>query len=139
MALTFDFFGDAQLNGVLAELPSVHAVDASNPQDHVVYFGSPDDTRKVLADSNPGVDDIVVSIVDAAVGSGQEAGNVRLALTQADLSTATPGASLALGAQVLGGAANAVEIWARIDPETTAVSQSTELKLQCNTLRERQV
>lgn len=81
--------------------------------DGVFYVGDPDDTIKIQADSNPGIDQIAVSITDSAPGSGVEQNHVRLAQTQDGLAGATPGASLNIGTTINGGVINAVPVWYR--------------------------
>ncbi len=81
--------------------------------DGYFYFGDPDDTIKIQADSDPGIDQISVSITDSAPGSNVEAAHVKLALTQGGLAGATGGASLNLGSTINGGVAGAVAVWYR--------------------------
>lgn len=50
---------------------------------------------------------------------------IKLALTQAGLPGATPGASLDLGATILGGVANAVEFWIRKTNAVVTVGDNT--------------
>lgn len=85
----------------------------SGSGDGVFWIGDPDDTIKIQADSDPGIDQIVVSIADADGGTGVAASAIKLALTSAGLGSATGGASLNVGATILGGAANAVPVYFR--------------------------
>lgn len=49
----------------------------------------------------------------------------KLALTEAGLSTATGGASLSLGVEILGGSANAPEMWMQVNNEVGTVSSNS--------------
>ena len=95
-ACTVEFGGTLEL---------VHRTDLSdNPQDNVLYYAEVTDdtddlgTYKKEANSNPGVDPVLLNIADAAVGSGHEATEITLATTAAALGTNTARASLSLGA-----------------------------------------
>ena len=136
MAVSFDFFSDANLTTVLTELASTHLVGSAATVDQKVYFGSAQASRKAEADSSPGVDQITISIVDADNLTGQPATAVKLATTQAGLDSAVAGASLDIGTQVLSGSVNAIEVWVRTDETTDVVGNYTDLSLQTNTLRE---
>lgn len=138
MAVSFDFYSDAALTSVLAELTSTHLATAvgGGPVDHKVYFGSATASRKAQADSQPGVDLITISILDSAAASGESVNAVKLATTQVGLDTATAGAALSLAATINSGSVNAVEVWLRVHDETAVVGEYTDLSLQTNTLRE---
>lgn len=161
-ALTIPFSGLLQL---------IHQSSLSdNPQIiGPLYFGSTNSLNQLQANSDPGVDQITLSVVDllaewepshvyttgilrqpttpngfkyrvtsagtssaseptwpvVGIGSTVSDGSVTwtfvgahhptteitLGLTEADLATNTPGAPLDLGVTILGGVANAVEIW----------------------------
>lgn len=61
---TFNLFADASLTDPLDPLATSHNIDGSNdPQDVHAYFGSPTSGRRARANSNPGTDQITVSIV----------------------------------------------------------------------------
>lgn len=70
------------------------------------------------------------------IGPIHETTEVRLALDSAGLAGAVPGAALAIGPEILSGAAGAVEVWARIDDATDVVGTETELRLTTNLLIE---
>jgi hypothetical protein len=117
-------------------LELVHLTDLSdNPQDNTLWYGEVEEdtgdngTIKQQAYSNPGTDDIVVSVVDAAVGSGHEADEITLSVDAAGLDTNTAGASLSLGVQLLSGVSNAQPIHVRVENAVTGVGDSTELTL----------
>lgn len=100
------------------------------------WFGSPDDTKKVQANSAPGVDQITVSVADALPAGGQASTAIRLATTSGGLAGASPGASLSLGVEILGGVANAQEIWVRIRASNHAVAYYDDLSITMNQLTE---
>ena len=97
-----------------------------------IWFGSATASRKARASSNPGVDQIAVTIADSATGSGEPASAVKLATSQGGLDSATAGASLNIGTQVLSGSGNAVSFWVRIDDATLATGAYTDLSLSAS-------
>ena len=110
MAATFKLFTDAALTQ-----PFVPGVDfigpvISVPSDFVLYLGSQTSANKLEAASDPGIDDIIVSIVDAAPASDLEATDVKLATTNAGLAAAVGGDPLNLGTVINGGVGNEAEI-----------------------------
>jgi hypothetical protein len=100
------------------------------------WIGSTASGRTLQAESNPGVDQIVLSVTDAAAGSGHPVSDISLALTSVGLDSATPGASLNLGTSILSGVVNAKEIWIGVEDSTGVVGTSTELTVTTNLLRE---
>lgn len=143
MAISFKFYHDSALTQEVTSGNPIAAVqDTLNtlpPVDKQIWLGSIASGMKVRADSNPGVDPIMVSIADSASGSGEPASAVKLATSQGGLDGATPGASLSLGAQITSGSANAVSFWARMDDATATAGSYTDLSLQTNNLREEPV
>lgn len=93
------------------------------------WVGTPTATNRIQATSDPGVDPIEVSFDDSSPGSGVEESHMRLAVTEEDLATATPGAALGLGTTITGGAANAVRVWYQWD-NSTGGGESTEMRMQ---------
>ena len=81
--------------------------------DGVFYVGTPNAANQVQAASEPGVDPIVVSIVDATPGADVEVADIKLAASQVDLGSAVPGASLSLGPTIAGGQVTAKPVWYR--------------------------
>lgn len=131
--------GASQTTEFGGTLQLVHKDDLSdNPQDTLLYFANIDDDPgdngviKMEAYSNPGTDDLVISIADASVGSGHEADEITLATTAAALDTNTAGASLSLGTQLLSGVSNRQEIHIRVENAVTSVGNSTELSSGIN-------
>lgn len=117
-----DQFDDA------SDLLEAAAVDGTDSADGVFWVGDPDDTIKLQASSDPGVDPIAVSIVDASPGGGVEASHIKLAATQALLDSATGGATLNLPATINGGTAGAQPVWYRWS-NSTGDGISTEISL----------
>lgn len=138
MAFTFAFFLDAGLTTAAAGnmVFQQNSDGSTGPVDKVVYLGSTASAKKVQAASNPGVDQISISVVDAAAGSGHPASEVKLATTQGGLGGATGGASLNVGTQLLSGVGNAQPVWVRVQDSTGTPGTSTELSIQCNELTE---
>ena len=138
MALTFKLYNDAALTSEFnGTLPTSHNVTGSTGRvDTVLYLGSVSTGKKIEADSNPGVDQITLTPADSAVGTGHEAAEIKLALSQAGLDSAVGGAALNLGLQVLSLAANKLAVWVGIEAAYLTVGVSTELSIATNTLRE---
>jgi len=137
MATTFGFFSDAALTTPLsARLLFTQAVSSPAAVDKVVYFGSATASRKAMANSAPGVDPIVISITDAAGGSGSPTSDVKLALSSGGLAAATGGASLTLPVEIDSGSANAIPIHIRVLDSTHAFALNQDLSLTTNTLAE---
>lgn len=134
-----DFYHDSALTEQVTALNPIAAAqdeaDSLPPVDVQIWLGSTDDDWRFQADSDPGVDPIVVSVVDAAGGSGQPATAVKLATSQGGLDAATPGDPLSLGTQVDSGTGNALNFWVRLDDATAAAGAYTDIKLQSVTLR----
>lgn len=135
----FNFYRDSaltsQVTGGSPIAAQQDALDTLPPVDVQLWFGSTASALKTRADSNPGVDPIIVSIVDTASGSGEPSTAVKLSTTQGGLAGATPGASLSIGAVINSGTANAMSFWARIDDAVLAVGAYADLKLQTNLRR----
>lgn len=140
MTISLQFYSDAGLTTPATLISALQASDGSVAAvDRVVYLGSIAASTKFRASSNPGVDQIVVSIYDAAPGSGVEVGHVKIASTNGGLSTAVAGSSLALGTEILSGAENCVPVHVRIDTPPLAISVYTDAGLAVNSLIEEAV
>lgn len=134
MPFVFGFFSDAALTTPISgALVFNQPVGGATPDDKVVYFGG-QSGYQAKAKSNPGVDQVTVSIVDAATGSGSPATDVKLALTAGGLDSATGGAPVDLGAVVSGGVANAVAIHIRVLDSTGNTGLHSDLSLTTNAL-----
>jgi hypothetical protein len=132
---SFIFSASATLD---SEATSLSIAGSPTTQDFTRYFGSTDSALKVEANSDPGNDQITVSIVDADPGNGHEASEIKLALTEAGLDTAVGGASLDLGTSITGGTSNKKTIWIRAT-NTEGSVYDLNLKLQINELLESSV
>lgn len=140
MAATYDYFHDAALTRPVTAIDPLRATistDASRPtHDLVMYLGSPAAGKRARAESNPGVDTIITSVMDAGMGYGLPATFITLAASAGGLDAATPGAALDHGiATLLSGAGNAVAVHMRFGPYATP-RQSTDVYPACNTLIE---
>lgn len=137
MSFSFNLFQDAALTRPLTGALTFYG-DLTNPApvDKQLWFGSPASGSKCQASSNPGVDQIALSIADAAPSSGEPASSIKLALSQSALAAATGGASLNLGATINSGSANAVPVWMRFTDATGALGTYTDLSWTFNNLIE---
>lgn len=126
---SFYYHTDAGLTAPLAgPLDFAQSVDGSTgAQVATLYFGSASSGRTLRAASNPGVDSIVLSVVDAGAG-GSPAGDVTLAL-EPTFSGRVGGAPLDIGVQVNSGAANAVPIYVRVQDSTGVIGINTDISL----------
>lgn len=137
MTMTFKFYSDAALTTeITAPLAFSQSTPSPTASDKVVYLGSVASGKTAEAASDPGVDPILVSIIDSASGSGSPATDVKLALTSGGLATATAGAPLSIGTQITSGSANAKEIHILVLDSTGVVGTNTDLSLQTNYLVE---
>lgn len=138
MSISFAFFNDAGLTSPLVgNLQIQQASDGSTgPVDVNLFFGSVATGRKVQAATDPGIDPIILDVVDSAPGSGHEDTEIKLATTQIGLDSATPGASLNLGTELLSEVGNATSIWIRIEDATGVIGTSLELSIQMNNVIE---
>ncbi len=129
------FFEDSGLSLPATRLRAMQASDGSSAAVDVVYYlGAADVDRTWFAASDPGVDDIVVSVVDSASGTALLPNTLRLALAAEDLDTATPGAALAIGTAVDPGSGSAVAIHIRVDSAAIAAGLYENLSLATNPL-----
>lgn len=138
MAATFKLYTDTGLTSELgATLQVSHNSDFSdNPQDFQLFLGSTTAGLKIEANSNPGIDNITISVADTTPGGGHEATEIKLATTQLLLDSAVAGDPLTVGTSVLSEAANDFEFWVRVTNAVSTPGLSTELSITTNTLRE---
>lgn len=133
MATSFKFFHDAALTQEITSGNPLTATQetggALGPVDKTIYFGSTTAGTKVQAVSNPGVDPIVIDIVDANAGTGAPDTEIKLALSSGALASATGGASLSLSHTVNSGVANAVPIYTRRTSALTVAGVYTDVSL----------
>lgn len=127
---SFGFFTDAGLTTPLSgTLDFAQAIDGSTgPQQAILYFGSAAAGRVLRAAANPGVDPIMINIVDAASGTGSPAADVRLALDPTFAGRAG-GDPLSLGVQVSSGAPAAVPVYVEVLDSTGVIGINTDLSL----------
>ena len=131
MTIIANVYKDAALTEAFDDATDFAFAQAVNGSsgDGSFWVGTPTATNKLEAASDPGVDPIEIAIADGSPGGGVEATHIKLALTEAGLDTATGGAALSLGAQILGGAGNAVRVWYRWT-NSTGGGESTEITFE---------
>lgn len=141
MARTFYWYSNSSLTTQITTLSQAFAEDGSDGAiDRLVYIGSVSTGKKLLADTNPGVDPIPIFIDDDdGAGIGQSVAGVKLALDQADLDTAVAGAPLDGPTQILSGVAQALPVWIRRDPDELTEGTYDDLILGFGPARERLV
>ena len=137
--MSIGFFTDSGLSQPAARLSATAASSGAGSSDHLFYLGGTDAAREHVAASDPGVDDIEVSIADSEGGTSLLPSALRLATTQGGLGTATPGAALAVGTNLIGGSANAVTVWLRVDAPAIAAAIYDNLSLTTNDLITREI
>jgi len=138
MAFSLGFYSDAGLLTPFAGPLSVtqKADGSTGPVDNLLYLGSTVAGRKFQADSNPGIDTILVSIGDLTPAVGHLPAEVKLATTLLGLDSAVAGAALNLGTEILSEVANAQEIYIRVDDATMVVGTEIDLFFNTNLLVE---
>lgn len=129
---TQTFYTDAALTTPLAVALSVkqRTDNSLPPADLQLWLGHDNDALKLQASSNPGVDQIVISVVDANAGSGNPTTAVKLATTQLGLDSAVAGDPLNAGVTIVGGAGGAFEFWARVEDLTDTEGTYTDLSFE---------
>ena len=136
MTATFGLYTNAALTIPFTPplVANQNADGSTGPQDFVLYLGSTATGRTLHAQSNPGVDQITLTVVDAAPSTGEPATVVKLATTQGGLGSG--GQTLNLGTAVSSGVGNALPIWVRITDSLHVVGSYTDLSLYTNNLQE---
>ncbi len=137
--MSIGFFQDFGLSQPATRLLATAASDGAGSSDHLFYFGGTDVSREHVAESDPGVDNVVISIADSSGGTLLLPSALKLAVAQVDLDTATPGASLSVGTNIIGGAANAIPVWVRVDAPAIAAMIYNNLTLTTNALLSREI
>ncbi len=127
--MSFNWYADAGLTVPLTRGDFVRGSSLGDVN-RVVYLGSTDTGRQLQAESDPGVDALQVTVVDADGGSGVAASEVKLALSFAGLAGATGGAALSIGPTILSGAANAVPVFVRLGSALTAEGNYDDISLR---------
>jgi len=137
MTLTLKAYNDAALSSRATKLSALQRSDGqSGPVDFVIYMGSTVSGKRFRAASDPGTDDIILSIADADTESGQSAAAVKLASSASGLDSAVAGDPLSIGPEILSGAVNAVEIHVRIEADNLVTGTYEDLSLTTNALVE---
>lgn len=143
MAFPFKWYTDAALTQELTgSLTTLQNVDGSTgPVLTQLWLGAIDSLDfKLQTAVNPGVDNIVISILDSNPGVGYETTIVGLGLTSGGAAAATKGAPLDLGVvEIQPDTAGAIEFWVWVDAVPTPPGipgTSTELSLQTNLVRQ---
>lgn len=99
-----------------------------------LWLGDDDPAFKYQTEVNPGTNNIQINIVDAALGTGNPATDVKLANSQPNLGSAVAGAPLVLNTEIVGGSVNAQNVWLEVQDSTGVVGTSIELSIQTNDL-----
>lgn len=137
MPLTFNLFHDSALTQPITSVNPLTATQDGGvllgAVDKTIYLGSTTSTNKLQVTASPGVNPLIVSIVDAASGTGAPSTEYKLALTSGGLATAVAGASLTLGATINGGVANAVPIFTRRTSAITAPGAYSDISINVAT------
>lgn len=136
MATSFKFYTDAALTTEFTPGVDWLGPVTSPPQDFVLYLGSTVSANKVEASSDPGIDQITISITDTDPGNNLEATDIKLATTNGGLTGATGGASLDLGTVINGGSANAAEVHIRVAFAAGGIVTDQTCGIESNTLVE---
>lgn len=140
MAITLKFYHDAALTSEVSSGVPLTATQETTgalpPVDKIIYLGSTVAGNKFQANSNPGVDPIVVSVFDNGIGSGAPASEFKLALSSGGLASAVAGAALTLSTTINSGVSNAVPIYTRRTSAITTAGSYTDVQLQTQTLVE---
>lgn len=136
---SFNFYHDSALTEPVTALNPIagtQIVGGAAPADDLIYFGSSATGTKAQVYSDPGVEEITVSVVDADAGTGAPATEIKLALSSLGLDSATAGAALVLTTSVNSGVANAVPIHLRRASALTAAAVYTDVSLATQELVE---
>lgn len=140
MAISFKFYHDSALTQeITSGNPLTATQDSANllaAVDKTIYLGSTVTGNKVQTVTSPGTNPVIISLVDAAGGSGAPVGEFKLALSSGGLASATAGAALTLSHTINSGVANAVPIYTRRDSVLTVAGTYTDISLQTNSLVE---
>lgn len=138
MPQTFSTYANASLTTELTTLAKAFKSDGSaGALDVLFYIGSNTASKKILAASAPGVDAIQISVIDSNGVTGQLAADIKLALSQGDLDTATGGEALDGPVQILSSVAQALPVWARLDPSNLDEGSYNDLKITFGPVVER--
>lgn len=129
MSSTFAWYADAGLTVPLTRGDFVRGATPA-PVNRIVYFGSPVAGKLLQHASDPGIEPLQVTVVDAASGSGVAVADVKLASTFAGLDSAVGGAALNLGTTLASGAGNAVPVFVRVGGSIATPGNYDDVSLQ---------
>lgn len=130
MSNSLNFWQDAGMTVPFTLLEAVQTTDGGAAAvDRIAYLGSTTAGNVFQATSDPGVDDVLLTIVDSETGLQIPDTTLRLALSLGGLDGATPGADLVLGTDLLSGAGNAMAVHVRIDAAAIAAGNYDNLSL----------
>jgi hypothetical protein len=139
MAISFKFFHDAALTSEITALNPLSATQetsgALGPVNKTIYFGATASGTKVRTTSNPGVDAIVISVIDTDAGTGAPATEFKTSLSPIT-GAETAGGALTLSHTVYSGVGNAIPIYTRRTSAVTTAGTYTDISLQTNSLTE---
>lgn len=129
MATDIEIFHDAGgTSPVTSENPLTAEPDVgSAAAGQQKWVGSIVDGIKHRRKTLPGTNQLQLSVADASGASGLAVTDVRFALTEAGLPSATWGAPLNLGVEILSGVANLVPYWYQVKDSAAAVAQYADL------------
>ena len=127
MAITLKAYLDAGLTTEATTADMAAAASAS--ADLQLWLGSTASGMKFQATDDPGVEAIMIDIVDTASGGTLPDTAAKLATTQAGLASATAGASLSAGTTINSGVGNAFVFWLRMTDTLAAAAAQNNLKL----------
>lgn len=126
---SWKFYSDAALTQEVATAFQIlQNVNGNTPDAERVFqfwLGSTFAARKLQRASNPGVDQIILGIVDDDVVNGQPANALKIyqgAAPPADWNQIAGGNQIVLGTELLSGAANAIPIFVRWDDALGVIS-----------------
>lgn len=134
MTITWNFYNDPSLTSPQSAGATV--TEDLGPTDRIIYLGSATPGKTLRTAVSPGTNQITVSPVDAAAGSGAEAAQIKLALTAGGLDTAVGGAALSIGTELASGVGGAVAIFVRTEEGSQPVGSSADLQLTTNAVVE---
>lgn len=136
MAVSLGFYLDANLTQPLTSSTlTLDRLIGGPPVDVLLFLGSTVTGRAFVGAVNDGP--IVISVVDSVpTNDGFVPADFSMALTQAELDTASAGTPLTINGGITSGAANAKAFWLRFLGTSTAPKTSTDLSLTTNEIKE---
>lgn len=134
--MAFQFYTDAGLTTPFTgTFVATQKSDGSSPMTKMqLWLGNTVASRSLQRESNPGVDQVRITVVDANPASGHPASDGYLALTSVGLDSAVGGAALNLGTAIASGVGNAVTFWVGLKDSTHVVGTSTEISFTTDNL-----